>query len=50
MKRYNIAKRAKEWANSTRLLRVVDRKLIGIAVERLMREAYKEGIKAGKNE
>ena len=53
-KHYNIAKKARDWANQTYLLgelpnwcRKSTRKSIGQAMERMMREAYQEGIEEG---
>ena len=56
-KHYNIAKRARDWANQTYLLgelpnwcRKSTRKSIGQAMERMMREAYQEGIEEGRKQ
>ena len=53
-KHYNIAKKARDWANQTYLLgelpnwcRIRTRRSIGKAVERMMREVYQEGIEEG---
>ena len=56
-KHYNIAKRARDWANQTTILIEVPnwallstRASAASAMERMMREAYQEGIEEGRKQ